>query len=136
MYYIVYVSAAAKPFTSEELKKLLDQSREGNLRTGITGLLLYSEGAFMQAIEGNEDAVKQLFRKIEADKRHTCIIKTSSGKSKRRVFANWAMAFEIVPGHEFAKAEAFLNPHDISFDPNDRREPMVMLRGFLESRKP
>ncbi|MEB0262865.1 MULTISPECIES: BLUF domain-containing protein [unclassified Mucilaginibacter] len=47
-----------KPFTTKQLKDLLKESRDNNIRVGITGLLLYNDGAFMQVLEGYEDPVK------------------------------------------------------------------------------
>lgn len=135
MHYIVYVSAAVKPFTASELKDLLKESRDNNTRVGITGLLLYSEGMFMQLLEGYEDPVKQIFQKIEVAKRHTCVLKTAEGTTRKRIFAEWAMAFEAVSTKELVKLRAFINPADLHLDPHDLREPIVMLKAFFDSRR-
>ncbi|MEB0262866.1 MULTISPECIES: hypothetical protein [unclassified Mucilaginibacter] len=46
------------------------------------------------------------------------------------------MAFDAVSGTDLAKVKEFISPHNISFDPNDRRKPIVMLKAFFESCKP
>jgi hypothetical protein len=52
MIYLVYVSSAVKPFLSSELVDLLSKSHVYNTEVGITGMLLYKDGNFMQTIEG------------------------------------------------------------------------------------
>ena len=49
---LVYVSAARKLFDEAELSALLTQCRANNARLGVTGVLLYADGNFMQALEG------------------------------------------------------------------------------------
>jgi hypothetical protein len=60
MFRIVYVSAASEPFSDQQLKELLQKSRQNNVAAGITGMLLYKDGTFMQTLEGPELAVKIL----------------------------------------------------------------------------
>jgi hypothetical protein len=51
-FFLVYVSSAIYIFTQEELLILLDQCVELNKNNGITGMLLYKDGNFMQVLEG------------------------------------------------------------------------------------
>lgn len=67
---LVYVSAASRLLSQSELVALLAESREHNSRQGITGLLLYRDGDFMQLLDGEELAVRQLFERIARDPRH------------------------------------------------------------------
>ena len=69
MYSLIYVSSAVQLMAGEELTQLLLQSRAKNVRLEITGLLLYKDGDFMQALEGAEDRVKLLFETIQRDSR-------------------------------------------------------------------
>jgi hypothetical protein len=91
--FLVYVSSAAKLFGQEELLLLLAECREHNERHGITGLLLYNKGNFMQAIEGDQAAVKRVFASIEKDRRHTGLIVIDEGANEVRQFPGWAMGF-------------------------------------------
>jgi hypothetical protein len=52
MFSIVYVSSALKPFSKTDLLTLLEKSRENNTSLGISGMLLYKDGNFMQVLEG------------------------------------------------------------------------------------
>lgn len=70
MYFLIYVSIARNALRSEELLELLRVSRENNMRDGITGLLLYKDGKFMQLLEGPEATVCATYSRIEKDRRH------------------------------------------------------------------
>ncbi len=77
-YAISYVSTVSEELTRKDIEELLKNSEENNNREDITGLLLYSEGNFFQVIEGEESKVKQLYKTIEKDQRHSNIIKILS----------------------------------------------------------
>jgi Sensors of blue-light using FAD len=59
-----------KPFSTEELTDLLRKSRDNNAALGITGMLLYKDGNFMQVLEGDEERVRALATKVSQDRRH------------------------------------------------------------------
>jgi hypothetical protein len=63
MYQVFYSSAALVPFSDAELTDLLAVSRANNLRLGVTGMLLYHDGSFLQALEGEETIVERLYAK-------------------------------------------------------------------------
>jgi hypothetical protein len=44
--------------------------RANNTLLGITGLLLHIDGGFLQILEGDERAVRELYSRIAADRRH------------------------------------------------------------------
>lgn len=96
MYFLVYVSAAVTWFSESELRALLTSARFRNEHAGITGMLLYKDGNFMQALEGPEDAVRALYERIEADRRHCGVVVLDSGAQDTRQFARWNMAFHDI----------------------------------------
>lgn len=61
MFHLVYASTATKRFSAGELFDLLPRYREKNARLSVTGMLLYKEGAFMHALEGEEETVRSLY---------------------------------------------------------------------------
>ena len=67
---LVYASAETTPFSDEDLMALLEQSRAANEARGVTGMLLYHEGSFIQALEGDPETVRALYEKITHDGRH------------------------------------------------------------------
>ncbi len=51
LYNLVYVSSAVRPPTEAELRHLLQRAQERNRTQGVTGVLLFDAGNFMQYIE-------------------------------------------------------------------------------------
>ena len=100
LFQIVYTSTASKSFSRSDLKELLQGSVRRNTRAGITGLLLYNDGIFMQTLEGEEPAVIALFAKISRDPRHHHVIPLIHGPIRRRDFSNSAMAFRDINAPE------------------------------------
>ncbi len=88
---LLYASRAAAQVDQDELLAILRQSKGNNPVAGITGLLCYSDGIFMQALEGGRDAVNRLYLKIAGDGRHTDVVLMSYEEINERRFAGWAM---------------------------------------------
>lgn len=82
--------------SQSELLDLLKQARENNTRNQITGMLLYKDGAFMQAFEGEEEVAMRLHGKILVDTRHKNIITLLSEPLESRQFTGWSMAFNNI----------------------------------------
>lgn len=100
MFYLVYVSSAVRPFSRSDLEDLLATSRENNARAGITGMLLYKDGNFMQVLEGEEGAVRALYDKIGKDPRHRGEITLREGFAQGRQFPGWTMGFRDLQSRE------------------------------------
>lgn len=95
----IYASAAAVPMTTESLQALLARARAHNIEAGLTGLLLFSEGSFLQVIEGPAAAVDSLYARIEADTRHVHVTQIIREPIHRRAFADWSMGFQDLDAH-------------------------------------
>jgi hypothetical protein len=99
---LVYVSSAVEPWTDRELVEGLAKFRANNVRNGITGMLLYHEGNFMQVIEGPGAAIQRLRKTIAADPRHHGFICLLERKISGREFSGWSMGFQRVTTTELA----------------------------------
>ena len=93
VYQVLYHSRATKLPSESDLLALLDYSRHFNARHQITGLLLYSEGRYVQVLEGPEADVRALYSCIKADSRHEQVVTVLEGPSPERRFADWRMGF-------------------------------------------
>jgi hypothetical protein len=93
MVQIVYVSAAANPFTVAELNTLLARARDRNSVYQVTGMLLYHNGSFLQVLEGAESSVDLIYASIERDKRHRNAKVLHRQLMPRREFPDWSMGF-------------------------------------------
>lgn len=72
---------------------LLRCARDANTVHGVTGMLLYRDGTFIQTIEGADYAIGQLYKNISADPHHHMLIKMIDAVIDRRAFTNWSMGF-------------------------------------------
>jgi hypothetical protein len=93
MLQIIYASAATVPFSELALTLLLRGARANNTRLGVTGMLLYQDGSFLQAIEGDEPILEALFQKIARDERHGRVNTLLRREVEARHFGDWAMGF-------------------------------------------
>ncbi len=106
MFSLVYASSASELFSKEELLGLLDQSRASNLAAGLTGMLLYKDGNFLQVLEGEKGQVMDLFERIKHDPRHRGVLPILCEEIPERRFGDWSMGFrdmkdsnlESIPG--------------------------------------
>ena len=107
MIYVVYISSAVKQFSPPELAELLAKSRVNNARSGLTGMLLYKDGNFMQVLEGEAAAVGALEAKIAADPRHRGMITLLRGELLTRDFSDWSMALRDLNSAEVRAQPGF-----------------------------
>ena len=73
------------------IESILAQSRQHNPATGITGILCYGDGIFLQCIEGGRMQVSELFGNIQRDARHKDVALLSFEEILERRFGGWAM---------------------------------------------
>jgi hypothetical protein len=90
---IVYSSAATRPFSNEDLQALLEHSRASNARLGLTGVLVYRSGKFLQLLEGEEAVVHERMTAIAGDDRHEAVRVLLEDEVERRSFPDWTMGF-------------------------------------------
>lgn len=105
MFELIYRSVADDNLKSSDILDILNTSKQWNSTHNITGCLLYYNREFLQILEGDEIAVKELFSQIEKDKRHTNVFHVSENEKSARTFKNWSMAY-----HELKKSEM----HDLN----------------------
>ena len=88
---LLYASRASASIDQEELHTLLRHCKSANPRQGVTGVLCFSSGIFMQVLEGGRMAVSALSNKIVADPRHTDVVLLDYAEIRERRFAGWSM---------------------------------------------
>jgi Sensors of blue-light using FAD len=91
---LIYISSATNWPSEIDLKELLEQSRARNLRQNITGMLLYGNATYMQALEGVEKDVDDIYNSILKDPRNTGNVVLVKEKISKRNFSNWSMGFK------------------------------------------
>ncbi|WP_051378848.1 BLUF domain-containing protein [Derxia gummosa] len=130
---LLYVSSARTPLTDTELAALLVQSRDRNARLGLTGVLLYRDGNFMQALEGPADAVEQVWASIQRDPRHHDIITLMESTVQSRSFGSWSMGFINLDGSCAPQVCSCDSREPIKLDAlHDNYGAVALLRGFRD----
>jgi hypothetical protein len=79
--------------SDEDLQNLLNKARENNEKLAITGMLLYRDRFFIQALEGEKKVVENLYSIILKDERHQNVILIYERPIQQRRFPNWTMGF-------------------------------------------
>lgn len=87
---LLYASRALDT-NPDAISAILAQSRQYNPSCGITGILCYGGGIFLQAIEGGRLAVSELYGHIQRDKRHKDVALLQFEEITERRFSGWTM---------------------------------------------
>lgn len=93
---IVYSSTATVDFSDRDLDGLLVSCRSNNERLGVTGVLAFREGRFLQLLEGPLEVVRERMKIIARDPRHTGVTTLLEEVTQKRQFPEWTMGFERV----------------------------------------
>ena len=88
---LMYASRAADSVDQDELAAILKQSKLNNPDLGVTGVLCFSAGIFLQVLEGGRTPVSGLYNRIAHDPRHRDVVLLSYEEVEERRFAGWSM---------------------------------------------
>lgn len=87
---LLYVSRAVETIP-DAIDTILLKSRQHNPSGGITGILCYGGGIYLQAIEGGRGAVNQLYARIMQDCRHKNVVLLHYEEILERRYGGWTM---------------------------------------------
>lgn len=90
-----------------DLAELLYVSRRNNEALGVTGLLIYAAGSFLQVLEGDDGAVEHVMSRVHRDPRHKGVIVLIDAKISAREFGNWSMGFRSSSASEIDKMTGY-----------------------------
>ena len=131
---LIYASAAARPISQFELESLLTKSRQKNKLLGISGMLAYHEGSFLQVLEGKELLVNVLYEQIALDDRHRHCRLLLRTFIDQRSFADWSMGFVNTKLHDLQKVTGYedLFRPGFTFDSATPSVAQRLLLGFRD----
>jgi hypothetical protein len=72
---------------------ILQSAVKHNSKNGITGMLLYSGGNFLQVLEGEKAAVDETYARICQDPRHRNTVLLIEEPVSERHFSSWQMGY-------------------------------------------
>ena len=87
---LLYASRALDT-SAGAIEAILAQSRQYNPACGITGILCYGGGIFLQAVEGGRMPVNELYGHIQRDARHKDVALLHFEEISERRFGGWTM---------------------------------------------
>jgi hypothetical protein len=89
---LLYFSRSAIDMSdTKALNAIVHQAAVNNARAGVTGVLVSSDDAFIQLLEGPRQALSDLLRRLYADDRHRDIRLVDFRMIEKRVTGPWAM---------------------------------------------
>ncbi len=139
IYSYIYLSSATEEVTPRELERILQKARSRNEADGITGILLYHDGNFMQFLEGPEEAVLRCVNeRIKPARQHRGLITLQSKPIRERDFGDWRMAYVPVEKMGEQRQRAFMDLLDLRADGQFQQalksqQNRVFLDSFLSS---
>lgn len=96
MFELVYTSAAKVLLDPLQLGEILASARRNNPALGVSGILLYHQGSFMQLLEGEEPTLRALYERIALDPRHHRLATLRERPIATRSFGSWSMGFVAI----------------------------------------
>lgn len=113
---LIYVSTACHEATTAELDAILASAVRHNEADGVTGMLVYADGGFMQVLEGEEEAVDATFRRVERDPRHTDVFVLERTPIPERSFGRWSMGLRRIGANDAVRNPAYASFFEGGFD--------------------
>ena len=92
LYQVAYCSVLKQHMDTAAVQEIVTHAQRNNLANHITGMLMIEQGLVIQWLEGDLSAVKKLWRKLQADTRHYCMVELLHRDFvKQRLFPDWSM---------------------------------------------
>jgi len=114
---LLYVSKIARVDSGlkQNLINILDEAIDFNYRNGVTGVLYYGHGYFVQCLEGNKNIIDDLFyNRIVKDERHINCEILYYAENQTCLFSQWTMKFSPI---NKKISEFFMQYHLEAFNP-------------------
>ena len=129
---LAYLSRSTVANTAEIIDGIALTSSANNAAVGITGVLLLNGNYFFQVLEGREDLVRALYRRIAEDPRHSEARVVLACQLDERLFDDWFMRAFNLDAYYDVDMTAFrrrLNA-TVGGAVASRREVLDLLRSF------
>ena len=129
---LVYLSAAKPSLNQQDLDQILSTSRDNNKIAGLTGLLLFGRGSFIQVLEGEPEDIDACYERISRDTRHSALLPVLREPIKARSFGEWSMGYKALKGDERG-LDGLINLREASALGRVRANASQVVTGFLTS---
>ncbi len=119
---LIYVSQA-NDIDFNKIKAILSVSHEHNKNSDISGALIYGKGYFIQCLEGDENKVEALYKKIIIDNRHDHVELLSKETIQEPYFHDWHISLMNENAYKMIENKYMKNG---VFDPYTLRPEQIM----------
>jgi len=127
LFELIYHSQAAPNLENAELANILATARTFNKAHDITGCLLFHKGQFLQILEGEFEAITELYSKIKKDSRHTDVITLHMKEIDNRIFDQWSMAYKVIEEDSALKQVTGVNEFkELPTEKNESKESKIL----------
>lgn len=99
-----------------DIAPILQSAVKHNSKNGITGMLLYSGGNFLQVLEGEKAAVDETYARICRDPRHRNAVLLVEEEVTERHFPNWQMGYRQLGQEHVASLPRYAPYFQYGFD--------------------
>ncbi len=89
---VFYISEITDGTTMVDVQSIVSSSTVWNRRHDVTGLLISARRNFAQVLEGRDEYMEAVMRRIRADTRHHSIRIVVDEPISLRLFGRWSMA--------------------------------------------
>lgn len=114
LYQHAYLSCIRPEVSLTRVYEIVQASRKNNRRDNITGILVFDGWRFFQYIEGAEDVVLNLVRKLRQDDRHHQFSEIlSTPFTGPRLFRNWSMGYSVTADETLLTRFTQLTPGEV-----------------------
>jgi Sensors of blue-light using FAD len=131
IYHLVYASLAVERLKQTQLLDLLKISRLNNEARGLTGMLLYRDGLYLQLLEGPREEVTRLIGKLSRDPRHKKIRILRQGVIRKRLFPEGSMAYKNLAGLRSSLVPGYSEHLQGCFETGGGKTPADLLTNML-----
>lgn len=80
---------------SADVHDILNSSRRNNPALGLSGMLVFADGFFLQALEGARSRINALYARILRDTRHADSAILHYREIDKRLFGDWSMGYVL-----------------------------------------
>jgi len=129
---VTYISQVSSPLSADGLLTLLNQCHRNNTAKGLTGMLLFGNGTFLQSLEGEKAVVDPLIERIGRDTRHRDMKILRRAEITDRQYTDWSMGFERVTEATLAEIPSLRNLGLRNFNPDYLSEHGEVVDTLLE----
>jgi len=113
---VTYTSLARLDLDASDLEAIHQTAERENAARDITGLLIFNGTHFLQILEGDESALRQLIENLRRDQRHSGLEVRHDEPIAQRSFPDWSMELVKVSASGLAATETVCErlPDEIS----------------------